>query len=174
MKYQEKDEIMKILGIDPGSISCGYGLIQKLETRSQKSEIKYISSGRIVLPVKRHLYVRLKELYTSLVDVISEYKPDEIVIEKIFFAKSARVALSLGHTRGVVLLAASLTGISIYEYSALEVKKAVVGYGRADKNQVQKLVMKILNIKHPLSSDSADALALAICHVNTKHLSYAI
>jgi crossover junction endodeoxyribonuclease RuvC len=159
---------MKILGIDPGSISCGYGFIQKSEVRSQKSEIKYLSSGRIVLPASKPLHARLKELYSSLVDVISEYKPDEIVIEKIFFAKGTKAALSLGHTRGVVLLAASLTGLSIYEYSALEVKKAVVGYGRADKNQVQKTVKQILGLNRVLSSDSADALALAICHVNSK------
>jgi crossover junction endodeoxyribonuclease RuvC len=161
---------MRILGIDPGSINCGYGLIQKSEVRSQKSEVKYLLSGRIVLPAQKPLYVRLREVYTSLVDVISEYKPDEIVIEKIFFAKGTKAALSLGHTRGVVLLAASLTGLSIYEYSALEVKKAVVGYGRADKNQVQKMVREILNIKHSLSPDSADALALAICHANTRQL----
>ncbi|MFZ6007308.1 MAG: crossover junction endodeoxyribonuclease RuvC [Nitrospirota bacterium] len=180
---------MKILGIDPGSINCGYGLITKIRkirdtshiygSISRKvdtnmgcvpnfSKLQYLSSGRIVLPAKKPLYVRLRELYTSLADVIAEYKPDEIVIEKIFFAKGTKAALSLGHTRGVVLLAASLTGLSIYEYSALEVKKAVVGYGRADKNQVQKMVREILNIKHSLSPDSADALALAICHANTR------
>lgn len=155
---------MKILGIDPGSINCGYGLIRYSKT----PKLQYISSGRIVLPASKPLHVRLRELYTSLADVISEYKPDEIVIEKIFFAKGTKAALSLGHTRGVVLFAASLAELSISEYSALEVKKAVVGYGRADKNQVQKMVREILNIKHPLSSDSADALALSICHANNK------
>ncbi|WP_333655083.1 crossover junction endodeoxyribonuclease RuvC [Dissulfurispira sp.] len=157
---------MRILGIDPGSINCGYGLIRYPKT----PKLQYISSGRIVLPASKSLHARLKELYISLADVIAEYKPDEIVIEKIFFAKGTKTALSLGHTRGVVLLAASLTGLSIYEYSALEVKKAVVGYGRADKNQVQKMVREILNIKHSLSPDSADALALAICHANSKQL----
>jgi crossover junction endodeoxyribonuclease RuvC len=185
LKHREKDEGMKILGIDPGSINCGYGLITKIRDTSHIcgsisrkvdtkmgcvpnfSKLQYLSSGRIVLSAKKLLHIRLRELYTSLVEVISEYKPDEIVIEKIFFAKGTKAALSLGHTRGVVLLAASLTGLSIYEYSALEVKKAVVGYGRADKNQVQKMVREILNIKHSLSPDSADALALAICHANT-------
>lgn len=161
---------MNILGIDPGSINCGYGLIQKTEVRGQKSKPEYLSSGRIVLSHKRPLHLRLRDLYISLADIISEYRPDEIVIEKIFFAKGIKSALSLGHTRGVVLLAASLTGIPIYEYSALEVKKAVVGYGRADKNQVQKMVQRILNITHPLSPDSADAIALAICHINSKVL----
>jgi crossover junction endodeoxyribonuclease RuvC len=164
LKHREKDEGIRILGIDPGSINCGYGLIQYPKT----PKLQYLSSGKIVLPAKKPLYVRLRELYTSLADVISEYEPDEIVVEKIFFAKGTKAALSLGHTRGVVLLAASLTGLSIYEYSALEVKKAVVGYGRADKNQVQKMVREILNIKHSLSPDSADALALAICHANSR------
>ncbi|MCL5062897.1 MAG: crossover junction endodeoxyribonuclease RuvC [Nitrospirae bacterium] len=174
---QIKDGGMRILGIDPGSVNCGYGLIlfqkseKKLSTsRSANSELKYFSSGRIVMPASKPLHARLKELYASLVDVISEYKPDEIAIEKIFFAKGTKAALSLGHTRGVVLLAAALTGLSIYEYSALEVKKAVVGYGRADKNQVQKMVREILRINNSLSPDSADALALAVCHANTRQL----
>ncbi|MCI0468926.1 MAG: crossover junction endodeoxyribonuclease RuvC [Nitrospirae bacterium] len=162
---------MMILGIDPGSINCGYGLIKTVASRQsiEKSigHILYLSSGRIVLSAKNPLYIRLRELYTSLVDVISEYKPDEIAIEKIFFAKGAKSALSLGHSRGVALLAAALTGIQIHEYSALEVKKAVVGYGRADKNQVQQMVRRILNINRSLSPDSADALAIALCHANT-------
>lgn len=166
---------MKILGIDPGSVNCGYGLIEivdykKLNLKSEIINHKYLASGKIVMPARKPLHIRLRELYTSLVDVISEYKPDEITIEKIFFAKGTKSAISLGHTRGVVLLAVSVTGLSIYEYSALEVKKAVVGYGRADKNQVQKMVREILNIKHSLSSDSADALALAICHANNRQL----
>jgi len=156
---------MKILGIDPGSINCGYGLIQKT---SSNNTIKYLSSGRIVVSVRKDLYIRLREIYSSLTEVISEYKPDEIAIEKIFFAKGTKAALNLGHTRGVVMLAAALTELPIYEYSALEVKKAVVGYGRADKNQVQMMVREILKINHPLSPDSADALALALCHINNK------
>lgn len=167
---------MRILGIDPGSINCGYGLINA--AGSQRSAVNnqrnnnpvYLASGKIALPAGKPLYIRLRELYTSLVDVISDYKPDEIAIEKIFFAKGIKAALSLGHTRGVVLLAAALTGLPIYEYSALEVKKAVVGYGRADKNQVQKMVMEIFRIKHSLSSDSADALAIAMCHANSRQL----
>ncbi len=173
MRRRGKDEGMNILGIDPGSVNCGYGLIRKITPTLQHSNIptlQYLASGRIALPAGKPLHVRLRELYTSLADVISDYKPDEIAIEKIFFAKGTKAALSLGHARGVVLLAAALTGLPIYEYSALEVKKAVVGYGRADKNQVQKMVMEILRIKHLLSSDSADALAIAMCHANSRQL----
>jgi crossover junction endodeoxyribonuclease RuvC len=174
---------MKILGIDPGSINCGYGLIRAEETSSRKVDtqsgnqsgiirslkaIAYISSGRIAMSAAKPLQERLKDLFTSLSDVISESSPDEIVIERIFFAKGIKAALSLGHARGVVLVAAGLTGLPIFEYSPLEVKQAVVGYGRAEKAQVQFMVREILNIRHQLSADGADALAIALCHANTR------
>jgi len=165
---------MNILGIDPGSINCGYGIVKAVNPKryglsSQGNKnLAYIASGRIVLPSKKPIYARLKDLYISLLEVISEYKPDEVVIERIFFAKGTKAALSLGQTRGVALLAASSAECPIYEYSALEVKKAVVGYGMADKNQVQKMVKQILRLNRVLSSDSADALAIAICHANNK------
>lgn len=166
---------MKILGIDPGSVNCGYGLIGAAEIKPSGrrgesgrclSGMAYLSSGRIVMAASKPLHERLRDLFTSLSDVISEYRPDEIVIERMFFAKGVKAALSLGHTRGVVLLASALTGIPIFEYSALEVKQAVVGYGRADKRQVQIMVKEILNIRHQLSPDGADALAIALCHAN--------
>jgi len=169
LRRRGKDEGMKILGIDPGSVNCGYGLIRKITPALRYSgtpSLQYLSSGRIAMQASKPLHERLKELYVSLVDVISEYNPDEIAIEKIFFAKGIKAALSLGHTRGVALLSAAASGIPIHEYSALEVKKAVVGYGRADKNQVQKMVKQILGVNRVLSADSADALAIAICHAN--------
>ncbi|MBZ0156649.1 MAG: crossover junction endodeoxyribonuclease RuvC [Alphaproteobacteria bacterium] len=164
---------MRVLGIDPGSVYCGYGLIRHSEPSHAPRRGRnggqpvYLSSGRIVLPARKPLHARLNELYASLVEVIEEHQPDEIVIEKIFFAKGIKAALSLGHTRGVVLLAASLAGLPIHEYSPLEVKKAVVGYGRADKGQVESMVREILRIGHSLSPDSADALALALCHAHS-------
>jgi crossover junction endodeoxyribonuclease RuvC len=160
---------MKVLGIDPGSINCGYGLIRKTAPSVQRSiipSLQYLSSGRIAMQASKPLHERLKELYASLMEVIAEYNPDEIAIEKIFFAKGIKAALSLGHTRGVALLSASVSGVPIHEYSALEVKKATVGFGRADKNQVQKMVKQILGVNMVLSADSADALAIAICHAN--------
>jgi crossover junction endodeoxyribonuclease RuvC len=153
---------LKILGIDPGSIACGYGLI----TTDGKNAV-YVASGRICPPPSKPLHHRLRGIYESLTEIIGVHRPDDIVVEKIFFAKGAKAALSLGHARGIVLLAAAVHGIELHECSALEVKKAVVGYGRAEKNQVQEMVRLILNIKGPLSPDSADALALALCHVNT-------
>ncbi|MGO9379667.1 MAG: crossover junction endodeoxyribonuclease RuvC [Dissulfurispiraceae bacterium] len=167
---------MKILGIDPGSLNCGYGLIRAQETKSQARQgsgsrclegFAYLSSGRLVMPESKPLHERLKDLYVSLAEVITELHPDEIVIEKIFYAKGVKAALSLGHARGVVLLASTLSGLPIFEYSPLEVKQAVVGYGRADKTQVQSMVKEILKIRHALSADGADALAIALCHANT-------
>jgi crossover junction endodeoxyribonuclease RuvC len=106
------------------------------------------------------------ELYKGLSEVISRYRPSGAAVEKIFFAKSVRSALSLGHARGIALLAVAEGGVDLYEYTPLEVKKAVVGYGRAEKKQVQEMVKNILSIDSQLSPDGADALALAICHIN--------
>ncbi|MCX5717686.1 MAG: crossover junction endodeoxyribonuclease RuvC [Nitrospirae bacterium] len=175
MRRQEKDRPRIILGIDPGSIVCGYGIIKSADSKqsavysrqSQATDTIYIASGRIMLPSKQPLNVRLKELYSNLADIIREYSPHEVAIEKVFFAKSIKAALVLGQARGAALVAAASSGLPVYEYSALEVKKAIVGYGRAEKHQVQSMVSKILSLKTKLSADSADALALALCHLNT-------
>jgi len=153
---------MEILGIDPGSIKCGYGLIG-LEGKDPF----YITSGTISPSPSKPLHERLKYIFDALQEVIREHRPDTVVVEKIFFAKGAKAALSLGHARGIALLAAASENINLHECSALEVKKAVVGYGRAEKQQVLQMVKLILNVKEPLYPDSADALALALCHINT-------
>jgi len=153
---------VKILGIDPGSIKCGYGLIGM-----NGKDPFYITSGTISASSSKPLKERLKHIFESLQEIISAHRPDDIVVEQIFFAKGAKAALSLGHARGIVLLAAARENINLHECSALEVKKAVVGYGRAEKKQVLEMVRLILNIREPLYPDSADALALALCHANT-------
>ncbi len=187
MRHQEKnkDEV-RILGIDPGSVICGYGVIERVsvESVSQQSAVNsckigaddctYLASGRIALSSKDPLHVRLKELYETLLDIIREYRPHEAVVERVFFAKGARAALSLGQARGIALLAAASEGLSVHEYSALEVKKAIVGYGRAEKRQVQEMVRAILKLKISLSPDGADALALCLCHMNTLKFKEAI
>jgi crossover junction endodeoxyribonuclease RuvC len=163
LKNPEKSKSeVKILGVDPGSIMCGYGLVT-----SDGREACYVASGRIAAPASRPLHYRLRSIYESLLEIIRDHEPDDIVVEKIFFAKGAKAALSLGHARGIVLLAAATENIPLHEFSALEVKKAVVGYGRAEKRQVQEMVKLILNIRGTLHADSADALALALCHMNT-------
>jgi crossover junction endodeoxyribonuclease RuvC len=150
-----------VLGVDPGSIKCGYGLIGVKDR-----DAHYISSGTIAPPPSKPLHERLKHIFDVLSDIIRRSRPDIIVVEKIFFAKGTKSALSLGQARGIILLAAASEDIEIHEYSALEVKKAVVGYGRAEKRQVQEMIRLLLNVSETLSSDSADALALALCYAN--------
>ena len=151
-----------VLGIDPGSRKCGFGIVSP--------DGKYLASGTIVLPEKEPLPTRLRELYDELASVIVEFRPTLAAVEKVFFAHSAKSALILGQARGVALLAASVGGLEVREYSATEVKKAVTGYGRAEKGQVQDMVKSILGLGHALSPDGADALAVAICHLSTVRL----
>lgn len=153
----------RVLGIDPGSLYCGYGIID----RGANNSYIYITSGNIETSRHKTLDRRIMEIYDTLQVIIRTYRPNVAAIEKVFFAKSVRSALSLGHVRGASLLAAAKEGLTIYEYSPLEVKKAVVGYGRAEKSQVQAMVKSILNVDKPFSYDSADALAISICHLNT-------
>jgi crossover junction endodeoxyribonuclease RuvC len=125
-----------------------------------------VTSGRLVLSANKPLHVRLTELHRGLVEVLNEFSPSEAVIEKVFFARNVKSALTLGHARGVVLMSVAERDLDVFEYSPLEVKKAVTGYGRAIKSQVQDMVRSVLGLEHRLSSDSADALALALCHKN--------
>lgn len=164
MKSPEKSSKMQsrtILGLDPGSLHCGYGLIS-----TDGKDAQYLLSGRISPPASKPLQFRLKCIYESLIDIIRSNRPDDMVVEKIFFAKGMQAALSLGHARGIALLAAASEDLELHECSALEVKKAIVGYGRAEKSQVQEMVKLILKIRGPLYPDSADALALALCYMN--------
>lgn len=156
-----------VIGIDPGSLFCGFGVIGTGE-KGAINGCSHIASGKIKLPAKAQLGERLRGLYYGLLDAIRKYRPDEAAVENIFFAKGVRAALSLGHARGVALLALEEEGVEVFEYSALEVKKAVTGYGMAEKAQVQKMVEAMLFPKKGLdkrfSADEADALALALCH----------
>jgi crossover junction endodeoxyribonuclease RuvC len=161
LKRQERNK--RVIGIDPGSIYCGYGIID----RTDKDGTEYVISGRIELNKREPLHTRLRELYSGLIEIIREFRPHEAAIEKVFFAKGIKAALHLGHARGIALLAASTENLEIFEYSALEVKKSVVGYGRAEKSQVASMVTGILNLRKKISDDSADALALALCHLNS-------
>ncbi len=154
------------MGIDPGSIYCGYGVVRK----TGKGECLYVSSGRIRMTSSAPLAHRLMELFGGLTEVMNEFSPQACAVEKIFFAKGVRAALSLGHARGIALLAGALGGVPVYEYSPLEVKKAVTGYGRAGKTQVQAMIKRLLDLSFCPSTDGADALALALCHLNRRGL----
>lgn len=156
----------RTLGIDPGSRLCGYGIIEP--------DGRYVTSGTIVLNANDPLHERLRELYEELTDIVREYRPTIAAVEKVFFAKSVKSALTLGQARGAALVCLAAGGLDVYEYSALEVKKSVVGYGRAEKNQVQHMVKRILGINTDLSPDGADALAVALCHQSMIRLKQAV
>ncbi len=152
---------MLVLGVDPGSRITGYGLVEK-----KNNDMTCIHSGLIRPPNKTPFYKRIYNIFESMVDIMSRYQPQEMAIEDLFYAKNIQSSLKLGHARGAVLIAATQCNIPIFEYTPLEIKKSVVGYGRADKEQVRSMVQVILRIKEDLPLDASDALAAAICHIN--------
>jgi crossover junction endodeoxyribonuclease RuvC len=166
---------MRIIGIDPGTISCGYGIVEKAVRRSAVrnnagSELVYIASGAIRMSNKDTLSKRLNILFDTLKTTINTYNPSHLCIEKIFYHKSIRSAFALGSTRGIILLLAAQSSLPVYEYNATELKKALTGYGRAEKRQVKEMVKRILNLDTSFlnkSEDITDALALCICHIHS-------
>ncbi|HUL44897.1 MAG TPA: crossover junction endodeoxyribonuclease RuvC [Bacteroidota bacterium] len=156
---------MVVLGIDPGTLVTGYGIIE-----GRKGNMRMISSGAIRNTVRTPMPLRLKHIFETLSEIIDEYRPDEFAIETAFYGKNAQSALKLGHARGVALLVAVTRNIPTHEYSPREVKKAIVGKGSASKEQVQYMVRSLLCIKDsPKQYDITDALAVSICHFHRMH-----
>ena len=154
---------MRIMGIDPGSQCTGFGIVEE-----KAGKLVSIYWGAIRSKTKQSFPERLKIIYQALIEVIQEFSPDEVAVEDLFFASNAKSALKLGQTRGVAILAAANMNKPVAEYSPLEVKLSVVGYGRADKIQVQSMVARLLNLKDlPKPFDACDALAIAICHTHS-------
>ncbi|EHQ88009.1 crossover junction endodeoxyribonuclease RuvC [Desulfosporosinus youngiae] len=154
---------MIILGIDPGTAIMGYGLIEQKGT--VLSALDYACWRT---PAHTPLAERLLMLYEHIDPYLTVHKPDHIAVEELFFNRNTTTALAVGHARGVVLLTGAQHGIPIYEYTPLQVKQAVVGYGKAEKNQVQQMVRGLLRLNDiPKPDDTADALALAICHAHS-------
>ena len=157
--------MLVIMGIDPGTAITGYGVIEVSERNFTARDF-----GCIRTSAEQALYERLVKIYEGLRNIMETNKPDCVVIEEIFFNKNSRTAMAVGHARGVAILAAAHLNIPIMEYTPLQVKQALVGYGRADKIQVQKMVRILLNLKEiPRPDDVADALGLAICHAHYKN-----
>ena len=149
---------MIILGIDPGLAITGFGVIKK-----EKNSLTAIDYGIISTPAKTDLIFRLKLISSDLKSIIKKYQPDAVAVEKLFFCKNVKTALDVGHCRGVVLLEAMNGNLSFYEFTPLQVKQALTGYGKADKRQIQKMTQTVLWLKDiPKPDDAADALALAI------------
>jgi crossover junction endodeoxyribonuclease RuvC len=156
---------MKILGIDPGTRHCGYGVVESIS-----GQPVFVTSGIIHLVSREAMHCRLLSIYDQLNRIVNLYSPCHMALEKIFYHKNARSSFALGQARGVALLLAAQRGLSVFEYNSTEVKKSVTGSGRAEKVQVKKMVKVIMNITHPLGEDDADALALCICHMNSFRL----
>lgn len=152
---------MLVLGVDPGSNVTGFGLVEK-----QKDRLTCVHSGFIRPPGKAPFHQRIHHIFTEIGEVIGRYEPQEMAIEDLFYAKNVKSSLKLGHARGAILVAAVQKGVRIFEYTPLEIKKSVVGYGRATKEQVRAMVQVILKTKIDLALDTSDALAAAICHLN--------
>ncbi len=154
---------MRILGIDPGLAVVGYGLVEY-----NGNNIKMLEYGVIKTPANSPIPKRLGTIYREINQIISDYQPEEAAIEELFFSKNVKSAIDVSQARGVAVLACENNGLDIYEYTPLQVKKNVVGFGRADKQQVQEMVRMILNLTNlPSPVDASDALALAICQCNT-------
>ena len=154
------------MGVDPGSIKSGYGIID-----GQDAQLSVIEYGVIRTTPNAPLAQRLLQISTRLQELIQHYRPEEFAVEDLFVAKNAKASLKLGQARGAILLTAAQAQICIAEYTPLEVKQAVVGYGRADKFQVQQMVKVLLHLHEiPKPDDAADALAIAICHYHSVHV----
>ncbi|MBI2845966.1 MAG: crossover junction endodeoxyribonuclease RuvC [Chloroflexi bacterium] len=153
-----------VLGVDPGTAATGYGLVRK-----NGDSLALVDHGVISTASHTPLPERLHSIYKEITGIIARHHPQEVVVERLYFSSNVQSAMAVGQARGVVLLAAAQAGLPVYEYRPQEVKQSVAGYGRATKEQVQELVRMILGLDFtPKPDDAADAIALAICHLNGK------
>ena len=154
---------MRILGVDPGFAIVGVGVIDY-----EGNRFSVVDYGAITTNAGEAMPDRLKKVYDELIEVIDRVKPDAMAIEELFFNSNQKTAINVAQARGVLVLAAKNRGVPIYEYTPLQVKQAVVGYGRAEKNQIQQMVKTILKLERvPKPDDTADALALCVCHAHS-------
>ena len=152
---------MRIIGIDPGTGILGFGVIEV----SKGNKISLVTAGVITTPAHTPLDVRLEEIFDGLTEIIAETNPDQMSIEKLFFARNVTTAMSVSHARGVAMLTGRKARLPIAEYTPMQIKQSLTGYGKADKKQIQEMVRMQLNLKEiPRPDDAADALATAITH----------
>jgi crossover junction endodeoxyribonuclease RuvC len=155
---------MRVMGIDCGSEYTGFGVVEEMADR----KLICHTTGAIKLKSGTPMATKLQKIFVDLTAIITEHQPEIVAIEDVFYALNVKTALKLGQVRGVAMLAASASGLQVTEYSPLSIKSAVVGYGRAEKHQVQQMVMRLLNLSiAPEPMDASDALAIAICHIHT-------
>lgn len=154
---------MIIFGVDPGTATTGYGVVEV-----SQNQLVSVGYGCIRTSSELEHHLRLLKIYQKLLDLIDLYKPNDIAVEKVFFNLNSKTAMLVGEARGVVMLAAATCGLRVFEYTPLQVKMSLVGFGRADKKQVQTMVKEVLNLdKLPAPDDAADALATAVCHAHS-------
>ena len=154
---------MRILGIDPGVATIGFGVVD-----SDKSRQKLVKCGVITTPAHTSLSSRLEQIFRDMADLLDLFKPDAVSIEELFFNTNITTGISVAHARGVILLACRLAKVPIFEYTPLQVKQSVVGYGRAEKKQVMEMVKRLCSLPAPPKpDDAADAVALALCHARS-------
>jgi crossover junction endodeoxyribonuclease RuvC len=157
---------MRILGIDPGTGILGFGIIEVSGTKPQ-----LVDAGVIRTPVHEDDAVRLLTIFEELTDIIVQAKPEIMSVEKLFFARNVTTAMTVAQARGVVLLCGQQAGLKLFEYTPMQIKQSVTGYGKADKKQMQEMVRVLLNLREvPKPDDAADALAAALTHAATAHL----
>lgn len=158
---------MAVIGIDPGTALTGYGIIEELPDQS----LQVIDFGVIRTDSTDKPEIRLRKIFSQLNEILSLYELETGAVEKLFFQRNTRTAMSVGQARGVAILSLAEAGLSVSEYSPVEIKQAVVGYGKASKNQVQQMVKTLLNLQEiPKPDDAADALAVAICHIHSRKM----
>ena len=159
---------MRVLGIDCGTEYTGYGVVELVSDERHNDRLVCIICGAIKVSPREPMPTRLSRISIGLGELIVKHRPDRVAIEDVFYATNVKSALKLGQVRGVAMLAAASAGLEVAEYSPLSIKSAVVGYGRAEKHQVQQMVTRLLNLDQiPEPADAADALAIAICHLHT-------
>jgi crossover junction endodeoxyribonuclease RuvC len=157
---------MRVLGIDPGTATTGYAIVDEIEGRLQ-----LVAIGVITTPAKTPLPLRLQQIYQELEEIVEQHEPDASAVEELFFSRNARTAMSVGHARGVTLLALADADLPIVEYTPMQIKQAATGYGNAGKQQVQEMVRILLNLQDvPKPDDAADAAAVAICYLHRAKL----
>lgn len=157
---------MRVLGIDPGTATTGFGLVE-----SNRGKLKLIDYGIIKTAADIKMPERLCQISSKVNEIIAEYKPDAVAIEELYYFKNAKTVITVAQSRGVIMMTAAMADKEIAEYTPLQVKQSVVGYGKADKKQVQLMVKTILNMEDlPKPDDAADALAIAICHIHSHRL----
>ncbi|MDH4207787.1 MAG: crossover junction endodeoxyribonuclease RuvC [Anaerolineae bacterium] len=157
---------MLVLGIDPGTATTGWGLVSR-----EDDTLTLVAYGTVSTSSDEALPQRLQTIYRELTEIVAHHQPGAVAVERLFFNKNARTAMAVGQARGVALLAVADAGVPFHEYTPLEVKQSVCGYGRASKEQIQKLVQILLGLDSiPQPDDAADALAVAICHLHSSRL----